>query len=410
MYTNFEKEKLGKTFQYYRHKNNVKWKEINKNSYVSKNVYSKLSKGYVFDNDDYYDEFLRFFNLPYKQCSDLKKWLDDYIFRLVQSLEYHNTYEISKLHDEFYESIYEYKEYPIYEQYYICISYIFRYYYKNQYLDEYEIQSIFSLIQSGYFEKELLVYLLEVMYISNNNSIGNTEIRDAIINVIDKIDDKVLIYIKAIDEKCKGRLNSALDLFEKSCEYWKDISPYRRIKSLNGKFMIYKNIDDDKSKQTIQELLIAMNNNKLPKSLMNSINYSIGIYYFYKKSYLDSLKFLYENVVKFDGIKEMIFIGSICTHLQKELPDCFNTIDYSNSNYKQYIDYYKMKKEGRNDNDLVDYIVNVLMYEKLVHNEYAEPMWRIYEYELFEFMKKSKKHTKYYIKYKEMLDKICKYV
>ena len=59
---------------------------------------------------------------------------------------------------------------------------------------------------------------------------------------------------------------------------------------------------------------------------------------------------------------------------------------------------------------VVDYIVNVLMYEKLVHNEYAEPMWRIYEYELFEFMKKSKKHTKYYIKYKEMLDKICKYV
>ena len=311
---------------------------------------------------------------------------------------------------EYQEELKEYKDSPIYNQYYQIFEHIFRYYHDNKYLNVQEIKEDILLIENGFAEEELVVFLLEVMYISNNNSIGNIKLRDQIINVIDKIDDKVLIYIKAFDEKCKGRLNSALDYFEKSCVCWKNVSLYREVKSINGKFMIYSNIEDLKAINTICQLKKEVNSDNLPNSFKNSVNYNIGIYYFMKKKYEESYNCFYENIIKYDGIKEMIFIGSICTHLQKELPECFTSIDYSNSNYKQYIDYYKMKKEGKTDTDLVDYIINVLMYEKLVHNEYAEPMWRIYEYELFEFMKKSKKHTKYYIKYKEMLDKICKYV
>ena len=410
MYTNFEKEKLGKTFQYYRNKMNVKWQEISKKSKMSKTYYSKLSNGIIFDNNSIYDEFLDFFNLTFTKKDDFEIWLNQYLLNLIPALEQFDQSLIKKMNIEYQEELKEYKDSPIYNQYYQIFEHIFRYYHDNKYLNVQEIKEDILLIENGFAEEELVVFLLEVMYISNNNSIGNIKLRDQIINVIDKIDDKVLIYIKAIDEKCKGRLNSALDYFEKSCVCWKNVSLYREVKSINGKFMIYSNIDDLKAINTICQLKNEVNSDNLPNSFKNSVNYNIGIYYFMKKKYEESYNCFYENIIKYDGIKEMIFIGSICTHLQKELPECFTSIDYSNSNYKQYIDYYKMKKEGKTDTDLVDYIINVLMYEKLVHNEYAEPMWRIYEYELFEFMKKSKKHTKYYIKYKEMLDKICKYV
>ena len=410
MYTNFEKEKLGKTFQYYRHKNNVKWKEIMSNSYISKNTYSRMSLGHILNDDSYYDEFIRFFNLRYNNTIHFENWLSEYLLRLNKSLEYCDMIEIEKLYKEFHVNMDEYKNYPIYEQYFICLDHIFRYYYENRYIDQQELEIDIILIKSNLYDDVLSTYLLEVMYLSNNNSIGDDLLRNKISNLMLNYKNPISSFICALNDKCERKLNSALDKFTQLNKYWKSKNNnYRYIKSLNGMFMIYKNIDKNKSLELIKEFENIKKTNCIPKSLLKSINYNIAMYYYVNKYFEEAYPIFIENIEQFDGIQDMVLLGYICTQLDKDIPNCFEKVDYSQSTYKPYINYYKMKKNGRSNDELVDYIMSVLLYDQLSKDEYMDPMWTIFEFELFKLLEKSKKYYRHYIEFRKVREKIVKF-
>ena len=158
----------------------------------------------------------------------------------------------------------------------------------------------------------------------------------------------------------------------------------------------------------IKELQTIKEYDDIDKNIKASVNYNIAMFYFMNKRYKEAYPFFLENIVKYNRIREMIFIGSICSYLRCELPDCFNEINYHSSNYKLYIDYYKFKKEGKTCDELVEYIMYTLLYEKLIHVVYVQPLWKIFENEMFIMLESSRKHYKSYIKYKKMMDKICK--
>lgn len=409
MYTNFEKEKLGKTFQYYRKIKNIKWKTIISESYISKNTYSKMANGHTFTSDDYYDEFIRFFNLNYVQNIELLNWKDNFIERLNDALEIYQNEEINKLYLEFHAKLDSLKFNPIFEQYYICFDYIFRYYYENKYLDEKEIEIGFQLIKCDYFEEMLAIYLLEVMYYSNNNSIGKETIRKQISNLLIKYNHPIISYLNALNDKIERKLEKALDIFIELKKYWENKNnQYRIIKALNGMFMIYKNIDSVKALKTINEFEDIKKRYELPKSLIKAINYNIGIYCYINNYFEEAYPIFLENVKKYDGIQELIFLGYICSQLNKELPDCFNNVDYRKSNYKEYIDFYVMKKKNKDPKDLVNYIMNVLLENKLKIEEDFEPLWKIFEYEMFLLLEKSKKNYNSYVKFKNIEEKSVK--
>ena len=72
--------------------------------------------------------------------------------------------------------------------------------------------------------------------------------------------------------------------------------------------------------------------------------------------------------------------------------------------------YYKMKKNMYSSQDLTYYIMNVILKEQLIHDEYIQPMWAIFEYEMLELLKVSRKNYGEYLKFRDYQEKICKYV
>ena len=139
MYSNFEKEKIGKTFKYYKTIKNIKWDEIKEKSNMSKTTFAKMSRGQIVKSDRYYDEFLRFFNLSYKGIVNYETWLNEYLSKLDKALQYNNQKEIKQLYDEYINYLDNHKNEVIYEQYHYAFHYIFKYYLKNQYLNEDEL-------------------------------------------------------------------------------------------------------------------------------------------------------------------------------------------------------------------------------------------------------------------------------
>ena len=133
MYSNFEKEKIGKTFKYYKTIKNIKWDEIKEKSKMSKTTFAKMSRGEIVKSDRCYDEFLRFFNLSYVKIEDFERWLYEYLKRLDKALQYNNQEEIKQLYDEYINYLYNHKNEVIYEQYHYAFDCIFKYYLRNQY-------------------------------------------------------------------------------------------------------------------------------------------------------------------------------------------------------------------------------------------------------------------------------------
>lgn len=410
MYSNFEKEKLGKTFKYYKTTKNIKWDEIKEKANMSKTTFSKMSRGEIVKSNRCYDEYLRFFDLTYKPIEHFETWIHDYLYRLNQTLEDYHPENIKLLNDEYLKVLEEHKEESIYEQYYFSFYCIFKYYLNNEYLNEEEINKILLLIESNMFEETIQVYLLEIMYISNNNAIGSDPLRRSLAELIEGHDHPILYQAKAINEKCEKRMQKSLEIHQKQLEYWNKVNnDYRKTKTLNGMFMIYQNIDAEKAKKIIKELEKAIESKNIPISLVKAINYNVGMYYYLNGYYNEAYPFFIKNVDKYNNVKELIFVGAICTNLNQELPDIFLTTNYKNSNYILYIDYFKFKKQGKSDKELIEFINQTLYYQKLIHSEYYQPLWRIFENEMDIFLKKSKKNYDAYIEFKEKMDKTCKY-
>ena len=139
------------------------------------------------------------------------------------------------------------------------------------------------------------------------------------------------------------------------------------------------------------------------------MNFNIGMFYFMNQKYEEAYSLFLENVQAFGSEKELVFLGSVCTHLSLELPDCFIKFNDVDSPYYVFTKFYQMKKEGKESLSLTFYIMNTILEEQLMNDEYLQPMWAIFEYEMLELVKMSKKNFSDYLKFREMQESICKY-
>lgn len=408
-YTEFEKEKIGKLFKYTRKKNHVKWDDIKSKNISSPTTYSKLEKGEILKDDTYYDEYIEFYHLKYERIDDFEEWLRSYLPRLNHALEYNIKNDIQSLYDEIRNKLASYSHILIYEQYLKGFEYIFKYYIDNQYLTLEEIHDGMLLIDIAFYDEIIEVYLLEVIYISENNSIGDHELALYLGEIAEKYESRVLDYVKAMDKTKRCSFNQALIILSDLYQYYKDLkNDYREFKCILGIFNIQKNIDFDEADKTIPMLMEYKKIDSFPDNLKRSINYNIGIYYYLNKKYKNAYSLFYENVVKYNQVKDIAFLGSICTHINIKIPKEIKTIDFMTNCDKLYVNYYKMKMENNDNDNLVNYIMNRILKEKLIYIPYVLPYWRMFEYELLEMMKTNKKYCNAYLKYREKMDKICK--
>ena len=93
-----EKERIGKLFKYYRKKNKIHWKEIEK--ICSPATYSKLEKGNISKNSTIYDGLLELFSITYSIKPNFNNWLNNYLIRMNDVLEWYKEEEFDSLIDE----------------------------------------------------------------------------------------------------------------------------------------------------------------------------------------------------------------------------------------------------------------------------------------------------------------------
>lgn len=410
IYTSKEKQIIGKFFYYYRKKRNVRWKEIKESKITSQTTYSRMEKGDVILDDSIYDGFLNFYHLKFTRKEGFDEWWNTYLPRINHALEYNNVDEIITLKQEAEKEFDGFQDVLIYEQYVQSLEHIFRYYVDGKYLTKEEILDDIQLLKMEFLPEVISVYLIEVMFISNNNSIGSSDIREIIFpELYNKYDNKVLDYVRGAYEKCNANFSTAIMYFDSAYEYFSEKgNKYRETRNYMGKYMIYKNTDPQKAFEMIPKLLELKREVNLDNKIKSSINYSIGMHYYLNKEYEKAYPFFVENYEMYHKTNVMIFMCSICSHLKIELPDWINSIDTKEQRGAVYLEFFKMKKRNESNEQLVNYIMKTIVPKELIHIPWTLPYWKMFEFELHEITMSQSKYYNTYIEYIEKMEKTCK--
>ena len=399
-----EKERIGKLLKYYRKKKKVQWKEIE--TKISTSTYRKIENGYISKKDEIYSKIFNLYKFPQIRKKKFKQWFNDYLNRMNDILEYYEEDKFDSLIKELEIELGPYKNTIIYEQYYQVIIYILNYYKYSKYMTIEEIEDCFLLFDCFEFEEIIMIYLLEVIFISNNNQYANYEILDKLFIETNKIVHPITCYLSAMYYKCYGELETSLFYFDKTLEYWKQ-NNYRKFKSLMGKFLIYKNIDKKKALKVIDVFIKLKNENKIYLSAISGLNYNIGMFYYIEGMYEKAYPLFWENVEKDNEIKEFVFICALCSKLNLSIPDKIKEMDYIENPYKIFLNYFKLKYMHKDNKELVEYIMQVVVPNKLVYIPYSQPFWEMFEEELMKICLIDKKYAIELVKYIDKKKKIC---
>lgn len=397
-----EKERIGKLLKYYRKKNKIQWKEIEK--IMSTSTYQKLENGYISKKDEIYEKVFDLYNFSHMNKENFEEWLHQYLIKMNDILEYYKEEQFDSLIQEL-EELAPYKNTIVYGIYYQVISYILNYYKYSKYMTLEELEDCLRLFEYFELEEILMIYLLEVMFISNNNRYANYDILERLFIEIAKIHHPITEYLSAVYYKCNGELETSLILFEKMIKHCED-NDYRKLKAFIGKFMIYKNIDKKKAIQLIGIFDNLKKENRVCPSTISSLNYNIGMFYYIDGMYEKAYPYFWENVENGE-IKEFIFICAICTQLDLHIPDKINEMNDFESAYKLYLSYFKLKYLHKNNKELVEYIMQVLIPNKLVHNPYSQPFWKMFEEELTKISLKDRRYAIKLAEYIQKKKKVC---
>ena len=400
-----EKERIGKLLKYYRKKKKVQWKEIE--TILSKSTYSKLEKGHLSNKKDIYNKIFDLFNISYISKENFKEWLNDYLIRMNKILEYYEEDKFDSLIEELEIELGPYKDNIIYEQYYKAITYILNYYKYSKYMTLEEIEDCFLLFESFEFEEIIMIYLLETIFISNNNKHASYDILNQVKRLM-KEEEPIHWYLLAGYYKVNAQLDTALRYFKKSYKFWNNKNNhYRTVRSLMGKFMIYKNIDKIKANEIMNELLTIKENHNLNLQLLENINYTIAMYKYIEKQYDEAYSLFEENFKKKENDRELLFMCAINSQLDKEIPIEICNSNFIDHSYKEYLYYFKLKQKNKNNKELAKYIMQVIVPLKLEKQKYKQPFWEMFEIELTNISLKDKKQAIQLVEYIQKKNKVC---
>lgn len=403
-----EKERIGRLFKYYRKKNNIHWKEIEK--ICSPATYSKIEKGIISKNSIVYDDLLDLFNISYDIKSNFDNWFNDYLIRMNDILEWYKEDEFDSLINELEEELGSYKNNIIYEQYYKVITYIFNYYKYSKYMTLEEIKDCFLLFDSFDFEETIMIYLLETMFISNNNSLNNNElIEKTYIQSLSYKESSIIWYIQAGYFKIQAMFGTALEIFNQSYEFFhKKNNKYRLTKSLMGEYIIYSNIDPSKAEETANILIRLKKESKLSESMIPNINFNIGMNYYLNNKYEKAYELFMENINNYNTKREWYYVCAICTQLNIIIPKEFSNYNVQENENPILMEYFYRKYNNYPNKKLVNYIMKKIVPECLIYEKYRQPYWAVFEEELFYFKSKDKRFTDDLMEYLELEKKACK--
>ena len=410
LFTEIEKIRLGKHLNYYRIIKGKSVKEIEAENLSAFSTLYYASKGKIIKNDEFYLGYLNYFNIEYIRKENFEEWLSDYLIRLVHVFEYYEKNHFDELYQEMIQELAPYKDFAIYHEYMRVFEYLFSYYRKNTYLRLEEVNDCLVMIKTDIIEDELKILLLDLMFRSNNNFIGSYKLINKIIPWIIKFKSHpIMKYQIAFYNEYECKFLVSLRLLEESLDSFnKQKNAYWKIKCSLAIYGIYRNIDNSMVKKAAKDLLDMKKAQNIPENLKRDINYSIGMDDYLNKRYKNAYELFMENIKNYQSLNELLFVCSICSHNQMEYPEELCEENIQTRYDADYLRYYLLMKEGASDDELVEYIMKVIMNNILKHEKYYHPYWSLIEFEIEQIAQRSVKHRKSYLDFQKKMKKILK--
>lgn len=360
-YKDNEKIILGQLFCYYRTFNKIKWEEIKASNICSHTTYSKMEKGIIV-KDNYYTKFIEFYHLTYQLIPSLNHWYQEYLPKVNHAFIWNEMAKFEELRNELEARLGQHRHLLIYGEVYEMFIHLFNFYQNGTYMTKEEIEQALLLLNVQIFDEDSKALLLELMFTSYNNAIDDQKISNKIYLSIKDSNHVLLNRIKGIYEKMDANFFQCLEKNKTSYDFWKKQgNVYRMVKCLNGMYSAYKNIDQKKAQETSQILLSFFEEKAVPQSLKRSILYNIAMNEYLNKNYKKAYELFMKCYCNYENHVVLVFIGSACTHLDLEIPEIFDEIDYSKQYYPELLKYYHLKKHDEDKDILVDYIMNEIV-------------------------------------------------
>lgn len=401
---------LGKLFKKYREDQNISIIEIEHANISSTKTLYNAFNGETIVNDNFYIDYCEFYNHPYKFVDDIETWLSNFIIRVIHAFDYFEEAKFDILYEEFLNKFNGYEENAIYREYYQVIKSLFNYYRKNEYLRLEEVEDYFDLIDIELFSKELNLYLLDYMFRSNWNYIRNNELVTTIVKKMESIDGSHYLtrYQAGYYNMIKFNFIYALNDFNQCVEISKDRNNrYRELQSLLAIYAVYRNIDSSMQEE-IANKLIELKDENVSNTIIQNINYTIGMNDYLEEKYERAYKLFNENITQYKSYMPLLFQCSICSRLNIEYPSILFSKEIENGYDFIYLDYFRQKYLQVDSVKLAKYVLNVIIPTRLKENIYKNPYWSLFEYEMLEMANKDIKIRKYYVNYMKEVKKYCK--
>ena len=402
---------LGKLLKRYQNKTNHTIKDIEHLNISSTKTLYKAYNGEIISSDQFYIDYCNFYEHEYKEDIVFNSWLENYIPRMIHAFDYYEENNFNDLYHEFNTQFNEYKDYVIYHEYYQVIQSLFKYYIKNEYLRLEEVEDYLNLIEIDLLPKELSLYLLDYMFRSNWNHIGNKELPEIIVKKMESIDECHYItkYQKAYLYMLDNSFISALNYLNQCTIDSKDKNnTYREVQSLLAIYAIYRNIDVPMATKTANKLIELKKEIKLSSSLKHNINYSVGMQDYLEEKYERAYELFNENLIKYDSYSTLLFQCSVCSRLGLEYPKELFIKEIEERYDFIYLDYFRMKYNQAEKIKLAKYVLKIIIPKKLKNEVNRNPYWNLFEYEMQDMADRDIKLKKYYVNFMKEVKKYCK--
>lgn len=157
---------------------------------------------------------------------------------------------------------------------------------------------------------------------------------------------------------------------------------------------IYAEFYPDKSLVIKEEISNLLEKYDIPIRIKKRYYHSIGREYFFNSDYANARIFLKKVLSIECRINTCIFYLSCFSHLnEKEQEYIYFDFD-ENHRLFHYFEFFKLKFEEKSFQELEDYLMKEVL-KQLKKDQYLEPWWNMFDYELSELTKKTRNYSKY---------------
>lgn len=367
--TEDNKIKIGKLIHYYRMNtsNHISQNKFLKNKYneniCSRQTLSKIEKGIIIKQDSIYEELIQNLNLKYNTKFSVEELItEEMCTKLLYACDYYQLDSLVQLSSKYMKQLEPYTQYILFNEYYLCLYWIYTYYtiFKLPTLNDSKfIISLKDIINPNLYEVMMdLVFKCNLLHgnytfyyfdYEHANSFINRANYAMILNTQSRYNEMLKIC-RILEKECIRNKNiiRLLDLY--TTEGF----------GLTNTELVYFNSIISKTTQLLEE-----NKKKIPRVKINQFYKNIGLQSFRLKEYKTCIQYLekfidtnsvYTNIIGIDLCIAYQYTNNI-RKLKNFIKD--KTLYCGNSQYELLLNYFIYKYNmNYSYNQLSDFIVN----------------------------------------------------